>query len=178
MKGRKKTGLKLPRIPVAAESIDALKSIGRVTLVEKYPNDALIFRPFKTKSDATKSVWCKASLKHYRKAYQAATDQDDSGELQPIKFGNGILSDFVDVDHVYPKSWANQNKFSHYWIMMYPVMSEVNRSAGSSIEKRYFDSYSQGQKPAHGIIWALDYQIMKMLSHEVYGEGAALKLFD
>ncbi|WP_290576792.1 hypothetical protein [Ketobacter sp.] len=162
---------------VAAVDDGALRTVGYLAKVSGFEGDAVIVRPKVTKNDGVKTVWCKVSCDRYRDAYVAATGQKEGEGIQPLDDNNNVFAYCADVDHVYPRSWARQNGYDDYWLMLYPVMGNVNRSAGASIEKNGFKHYSSRQVPAHGIIWAVDYQIMKMLNHPVYEEKAAVKLF-
>ena len=83
----------------------------------------------------------------------------------------------TDVDHVFPKSWAEKHgAISH--VRLFPVWREVNRSAGAGREKSALSLPGRGPKAVGGIIFAQDLQLMKMLGHPVGSTKDPETLFD
>jgi hypothetical protein len=146
-------------IPVAAESLEALMKLGdpwplrskseALVLVTNDPSDPCI-------------VWASPKLKGYRAVWDAASA---AGFVEPAsEWGDG-----VDIDHVFPKSWANSPGSNLKYVRLFPVWREINRSAGASREKA---ALKVGVIPTRlrGIVYAQELQVLKILSHPVYDE--------
>ena len=145
------------KIPVAAESLDALMKIGNpwalgsqaLVLVTNDPSDPCI-------------VWASPKLQDYRAVWDAACS---AGFVEPAsEWGPG-----VDIDHVFPRSWANLQGLEY--VRLFPVWAEVNRSAGGGREKAALKA-GLFPKRKQGIVFAEELQVLKILGHPV---GTALK---
>src|SRR5262245_57932396 len=108
-------------IPVAAESLEALMKIGdpwalrdqahALVLVTHEPSDPCI-------------VWASPKLQDYRAVWDAAAAR---GFVEPAT----EWGEEVDIDHVFPKSWANLLGSNLKYVRLFPVWAEINRSAGA-----------------------------------------------
>jgi len=143
-------------IPVAAESLEALMAIGApwilrsnyaaLVIVTNDPGDPCI-------------VWASPKLKGYRAVWDAAAR---AGFVEAAS----EWGDKVDIDHVFPKSWANSRGIDLKYVRLFPVWAEINRSAGASREK---DALKRGFIPKRraGIVYAEELQVLKILGHPV-----------
>jgi len=148
-------------IPVAAESIEVLMRLGSpcvlrrnyeaLVLVTKDPTDPCI-------------VWASPKLRGYRAVW------DDAAAMGLVEEASE-WGDDIDIDHVFPKSWASLPGSHLEYVRLFPVFAEVNRSAGASREK---DALKAGAIPGlrAGIVYARELQVLKMLGHPV---GTAVK---
>jgi len=149
--------LVLPGIPVAAENFEALLNIGSpwvlrdksraLVLVTKDPSDPCI-------------VWASPKLKDYRAVWNEASAGgfvDAASEWGPN----------VDIDHVFPKSWAISPGSNLKYVRLFPVWAEVNRSAGGGREKDALQTGMILNKRKQGIVLADELQVLKILGHPV-----------
>src|ERR1700719_751348 len=102
-------------IPVAADDLAALKRIGTphvlrgkedaLVLVTNDPSDPCI-------------VWASPKLKNYRAVWDAAAA---AGFVDPAsEWGEN-----VDIDHVFPKSWARLPANNLKYVRLFPAWAEV-----------------------------------------------------
>jgi len=104
-------------------------------------------------------VWALPTLKDYRGVWDAAAAL---GFVEPAaEWGEN-----VDIDHVVPKSWATSPGSNLKYVRLFPAWAEINRSAGAGREK---DALKVGWIPKrrHGIVFAQELQVLKMLGHPV-----------
>ena len=104
-------------IPVAAESLEALLKFGSPWVLRD-KNQALV-SVTNDRSDPC-IVWASPKLTGYRAVWDAASAAgfvEDAGE-----WGKN-----VDIDHVFPKSWANLPGSNISYVRLFPVWAEVNR---------------------------------------------------
>ncbi len=149
--------LTLPdKVPVAAESLDALREIAY-----PWPLDESI-QSLVTVSDDTSDpviVWASPKVRRYRLVWEKAVD------LGFVEAAD-TWGDNVDIDHVFPKSWANRPGSKIEFVRLFPVWAEINRSAGAGLEKKILNN---GVFPTvkSGIVFAEELQILKVLGHPV-----------
>jgi len=159
--------LTLPgNIPVAAESLQSLLKLGSpwilrgkseaLVLVTNDPSDRCI-------------VWASPKRRDYRAIWDAASA---AGFVDPAS----EWGDNVDIDHVFPKSWANLPGSNLQYVRLFPVWAEVNRSAGGGREK---DALVIGvlSKRKHGIVYAQELQVLKILGHPVGTAANPVSIF-
>ena len=149
--------MKLPgNIPVAATSVEALMSLGCPWALGRGPDSLVIV----TNDMADPCiVWASPKLRGYKAVWDSAAAL---GFVEPAsEWGSS-----VDIDHVFPKSWANSPELELAYVRLFPVWAEVNRSAGGGREK---DALQQGvfPKPRQGIFYAEELQVLKILGHPV-----------
>lgn len=152
--------LHLPGIPIAVRKLKALDSLGKTHDFGGYTkSDALILEP-NDKGDVI-SNWVSPTFTSYRRAWQKAAD---AHWVDPIEVWGDIGT---DMDHLYPKSWAQvpNKKVSH--IRLFPVWSEVNRSAGAGREKAALQAGVVDPKFADDIVYADELQVLKIIGHPV-----------
>lgn len=149
--------LTLPgNIPVAAESFEALLKLGSpwdlgdrsqsLVIVTNDVSDPCI-------------VWASPKLKTYRAVWSKASAAgfvDASGEW----------GDNVDIDHVFPQSWANLPDSNLKYVRLFPVWAEINRSAGAGREKHGL-KVGVTTTRKQGIVFAQELQVLKVLGHPV-----------
>ena len=166
--GEVSVSLILPgNIPVAAESLAALRRIGTtrilrskaeaLVLVTKDPSDPYI-------------VWASPKLKDYRSVWDVAAVR---GFVDPAtEWGEN-----VDIDHVFPRSWANLPSSNLKYVRLFPVWAEINRSAGAGREK---DALTAGLIATRkkGIVYAQELQVLKILGHPVGTASDPVSIFD
>jgi hypothetical protein len=148
-------GLRLPgNIPVAAESLDALMRVGNPWML-RAKFEALVL----VTNDATDpcSVWASPELSNYRAIWKAASD---GGFVEPAE----ERGDHVDIDHVFPRSWAMMPGNKLAYVRLFPVWAEINRSAGGGREKHGPGSAAVRKA---GIVYAQELQVLKILGHPV-----------
>lgn len=160
--------LSLPgNIPVAAETLEALTKIGNPWGLLHNKSDALVL----ITNDPTDPcmVWASPRLKGYRAVWGAATA---AGFVEPTS----AWGENVDIDHVYPKSWANLPNSNLEYLRLFPVWAEINRSAGAGREK---DALKFGLFPKrkHGIVYAQELQVLKILGHPVGSASDPVSIF-
>jgi hypothetical protein len=159
----------LPRnIPVAAESLAALGRIGSPRILLRIKAEALILVT-KDPSDPY-IVWASPKLKKHRSVWDIAAARgfvDAATEW----------GDSVDIDHVFPKSWANLPGSNLQYVRLFPVWAEINRSAGAGREKEALTAGSI-PKPRKGIVYAQELQVLKILGHPVGTACEPISIFD
>jgi hypothetical protein len=104
-------------------------------------------------------VWASPRLTGYRAVWNDAAAAGFVEEASE-------WGDRVDIDHVFPKSWATLPGVSLEYVRLFPVWAEVNRSAGGGREK---DALKTGivQTRRQGIVFAQEMQVLKILGHPV-----------
>ena len=100
-------------------------------------------------------IWVVATYQSYRAAWKRAAEE---GLVDALEAG-------VDVDHVFPQSWAKDSGMEDWWLRLHPVYQEVNRSAGGGREKAR--ASSDIPKPVKGVVYARELQVLKILNHPV-----------
>ena len=145
-------------IPVAAESLEALMKIGNPWV---FHDKALVL----VTSDRTDPciVWASPRLRDYRAVWHKASA---AGFVEAVSEWGGN----VDIDHVFPKSWANLPDSNLNFVRLFPVWAEINRSAGGGREKEAL-KIGLAPKRERGIVFAQELQVLKILGHPV---GTAL----
>jgi hypothetical protein len=147
-------------IPVAAESLESLMKIGNPWVL-RARSEALVL----VTNDRVDPciVWASPKLKDYRAVWDAASA---AGFVEAASEWGG----HVDIDHVFPKSWANLRGSNLKYVRLFPVWAEINRSAGAGREK---GGLKAGVNPIrqNGIVYAQELQVLKILGHPV---GTAL----
>ena len=159
--------MKLPgNIPVAAESLEALMRIGNPWLLRANAEALVVVT-----NDPVDPciVWASPKLKSYRSVWDSAAAKgfvEDADTWGPK----------VDIDHVFPKSWANAPGSTLQYVRLFPVWGEVNRSAGGGREK---DALKLGvfPTPTQGIVYAQELQVLKMLGHPVTDDSGPVSIF-
>ena len=154
-------------IPVAAESLAVLRRIGIPRMLGSKA-EALVL----VTKDATDPhiVWVSPKLKNYRSVWNRAAARgfvDQASEW----------GDNVDIDHVFPKSWAKLPGSKLKYVRLFPVWAEINRSAGARREK---DALTAGffAKRKKGIVYAQELQVLKILGHPVGTACDPISIFD
>jgi hypothetical protein len=143
-------------IPVAAESLESLMKVGDPWVLRD-KSEALVLVT-KDSSDPC-IVWATPSCKDYRAVWSAAAA---AGFVEAAS----EWGDNVDIDHVFPKSWASLRGSNVKYVRLFPVWAEINRSAGAGREK---EALKRGVVPTRkqGIIYAEELQVLKILGHPV-----------
>ncbi len=168
MKRSKSMSLILPEdIPVAAESLAALKRIGTPQMLGRRA-EALVL----VTKDSTDPhiVWVSPNLKNYRSVWDMAAARgfvDAATEW----------GDNVDIDHVFPKSWANLPGSKLKYVRLFPVWAEINRSAGAGREKGALAARLTAKRKK-GIVYAEELQVLKILGHPVGTADDPIAIFD
>jgi hypothetical protein len=135
-------------IPVAAQSLAALEAKGTPAKVPGYAlSKALVL--LTTDEIDPYIVWAAPSLRSYRSVWNAAYRANLADDL-------GDWGDGVDVDHVFPKSWAKHGELEIAYVRLFPVWAEVNRSAGAGREKTALNDHSMNLAPVEGILYATE----------------------
>jgi len=118
-----------------------------LVLVTKDPSDPCI-------------VWASPKLTGQRAVWDAAAA---AGFVEPAS----EWGDNVDIDHVFPKSWANLAGSNLKYVRLFPVWAEVNRGAGGGGRER--DALRVGliSTRNQGIVYANELQVLKILGHRV-----------
>ena len=147
-------------IPVAAKSLAAIERNGKVCSIGKYDRANALSTKTHDPYDPV-VVWVRPSLADYKGVWHTAARE---GLVDPASdFGEG-----VDIDHVFPRSWAKLPRYAVEYVRIFPVWGEVNRSAGGGRER--WDPAAPGYTPNEhkgGIYFANDLQLRKMLGHPV-----------
>jgi hypothetical protein len=153
-------GLLLPdNIPIAAVSLAALKHRGRCEKIPRFATrDAVV--QFTGDPIDPVIVWASPKLRGYRGLWKAAHRMDTVDSLD--SWGEGI-----DVDHVYPKSWARVKGMAMAYIRLFPVWAEVNRGAGAGREKSQLKDLRAMPKPLGDVVFADELQVLKIIGHPV-----------
>ena len=153
-------------IPVAAENLGSLMKIGSpwfirskgeaLVLVTNDPSDPCI-------------VWASPKLTDYRAVWNRAA----AGGFVDAATEWG---DNVDIDHVFPKSWANLPGANLKYVRLFPVWAEVNRSAGAGREKDGLKSRLIAKRK-QGIVYGQELQVLKILGHPVGTASDPISIF-
>jgi hypothetical protein len=163
-------GLRLPgNIPVAAASLGALLRRGRCEGLPKYRLSTALVQFTDDASDPV-IVWASPNLRGYRAVWSAAHDLKAVDEIDT--WGKG-----VDVDHVYPKSWATVAGMEMAYVRLFPAWGEVNRSAGAGREKSQLHELQLKPKRVGEIIYATELQVLKILGHPVGTASKPVSIF-
>ena len=162
--------LYLPRIPVAARTLDALKKLGAYKPVKGYKEKDAIVQLTKDPGDPV-IVWASPALDGYRKVWEAAHHM---GEVSAVDtWGKGI-----DVDHVYPKSWAKVAGMEMAYVRLFPAWAEVNRSAGGGREKARLQELKAKPQKVDDLMFAEELQVLKILGHPVGTASNHISIFE
>lgn len=159
--------LSLPgNIAVAAESLEALMRIGNPWPLRAREQALVIVT-----NDAADpvSVWASPRLAGYRAVWDAAAA---GGFVEPAD----EWGDNVDIDHVFPKSWANLPGSNLRYVRLFPVWAEVNRSAGGGREKAALNAGLTARRK-QGIVFAQELQVLKILGHPVGTAASPVSIF-
>jgi len=159
--------LSLPgNIPVAAESLESLLSIGNPWVLRD-KSEALVL--VTNDSSDPCIVWASPKRRDYRAIWDAASA---AGFVEAAS----EWGDHVDIDHVFPRSWANSPGSNLKYVRLFPVWAEINRSAGGGREK---DALNVGLFPRrqHGIVYAEELQVLKILGHPVGTAADPVSIF-
>jgi hypothetical protein len=116
-------------------------------------------------------VWAAPSLRSYRAVWNAAHRANLVDDLS-------VWGDNVDVDHVYPKSWAKLPGMEMAYLRLFPVWAEVNRSAGAGREKAAVNDGSVNVVPIEGIVYATELQVLKIIGHPVGTASDPVSIFE
>jgi hypothetical protein len=160
-------GLKLPdKIPVAAERYEALLKLGN-----PWPLDSRLQSLVIVTNDVSDPcmVWVSPKLTTYRAVWSKAAGGgfvDDAREW----------GDKVDIDHVFPRSWANLPGSNVNYVRLFPVWAEINRQAGGGREKNAL-RVGVSMPRTQGIIFAQELQVLKILGHDVGTVSDPVKIF-
>jgi hypothetical protein len=156
---RRSMSLLLPgNIPVAARSLTDIENNADIAHIVGYdPADALAS---KTKAPYDEIViWARPTLRRYKAVWEAAAWMGLVDDVDITDMGD------VDIDHVFPRSWAKLPCYDVAYVRLFPVFLEVNRSAGGGRER--LDPRAPGFKPIKmqsGIYFATDLLLRKMLN--------------
>ncbi|WP_426425266.1 hypothetical protein [Bradyrhizobium genosp. A] len=159
--------LKLPdKIPVAAETYEALLRLG-----SPWPLDPKLQSLVIVTNDVSDPcmVWASPKLTTYRAVWSKAA-------------GGGFVEhasewgDNVDIDHVFPRSWANLSGSNVNYVRLFPVWAEINRQAGGGREKNALRVGVSAPR-TRGIIFAQELQVLKILGHEVGTVSDPVEIF-
>lgn len=153
-------------IAVAAESLEALTRIGSPWVLRS-KSEALVLV---TNDPSDPCIVCASpELRDYRAVWDAATA---GGFVEAAS----EWGDNVDIDHVFPRSWASLPGSNLKYVRLFPVWAEINRSAGAGREK---DALKLGLIPKRkkGIIYAEELQVLKILGHPVGTAADPVSIF-
>lgn len=147
-------------IPVAAISLAVLEAKGECKPIPGYDmRDALV--QFADDPVDSILIWASPYLRGYRSVWRAAHQRYPAVDALD-SWGEGI-----DVDHVYPKSWAKVPGMEMAYVRLFPVYLEVNRSAGAGREKAHLDELRIHPLPINDIMYANELQVLKIIGHPV-----------
>jgi hypothetical protein len=73
-------------------------------------------------------AWASSKFRGYRAVWDAASA---AGFVEAVS----EWGDNVEIDHVFPQSWANLPGSNLEYARLFPVWAEINRSAGAGREK-------------------------------------------
>jgi len=148
--GEVSISLVLGNIPVAADSLQSLSRIGSPLALR---TKAMVSGSYHWGSERSYSVWASPELKDYRSGWdEAATAGFVDAATE--------WGDNVDIDHVFPKSWANLPGSNVKYVRLFPVWAEINRSAGAGREKGALKA-GLSAKRKKGIVYAQELQVLK-----------------
>jgi hypothetical protein len=162
--------LYLPRIPVAARTLAALNKRARCEPVKGYDEKRAVFQKTKDPADPV-IVWASPALSGYRTVWEAAHKMGVVSEIDT--WGKGI-----DVDHVYPQSWAKVAGMEMAYVRLFPAWAEVNRSAGAGREKARLHELQAHPEKVDDIVFAEELQVLKILGHPVGTTSKPFSIFD
>ncbi len=154
-------------IPVAADSLQSLSRVGSPRVLRTKATALVLIT--EDPSDPY-SVWASPKLKDYRSVWDAAAT---AGFVEAAT----EWGDNVDIDHVFPKSWANLPGSDVKYVRLFPVWAEINRSAGAGREKGALKA-GLIAKRKKGIVYAQELQVLKILGHPVGSETDPISIFD
>jgi hypothetical protein len=161
--------LSLPRIPVAARSLAVLEKRGVCKPIPHRDKTEAIVQLTKDKVDPV-IVWASPTLKEYKSVWEAAHGM---GVVEAIDtWGKGI-----DVDHVYPKSWATMKGMEMAYVRLFPAWSEINRSAGAGREKARLQELKAKPQKVDDVMFAEELQVLKIIGHPVGTTSDPERLF-
>ena len=155
-------------IPVAAESFNALRKQGSPREIPHFISSNAFVLVTHDPSDPY-IVGASPTLKSYRAVWNAASA---AGFVDPAS----EWGDNVDIDHVFPKSWANMPGSGVAYVRIFPVWAEVNRSAGAGREKNALKG-SLTTTRRQGVIYANELQVLKILGHPVGTSTRPVSIF-
>ena len=153
-------------IPVAAESLEALLKLGNPWVLREKSQALVIVTNDRTDPCI---VWASPKLRSYRSVWDAASA---AGFVEPAS----EWGDHVDIDHVFPKSWASVPGSNLCYVRLFPVWAEINRSAGAGREKGALKGALIPNR-RNGIVYAQELQVLKILGHEVGTESDPVSIF-
>jgi hypothetical protein len=153
-------------IPVAAEDLDSLLRIGDPWVLRD-KLDALVL----VTNDASDRciVWISPKREDYRAVWDEASDLGFVHTAS--EFG-----DDVDIDHVFPRSWANLPGSNLKYVRLFPVWAEINRSAGAGRERAALKVGVRLTRK-RGIVYAQELQVLKILGHPVGTAADPVSIF-
>ena len=159
--------LTLPgNIPVAAESYESLSKIGNPRKLGRGSEAVVVIT---NDSSDPCIVFASPRRKDYRAIWDAASA---AGFVEP----SSEWGDNVDIDHVFPKSWANLPGSKLEYVRLFPVWAEINRAAGGGREKDALKTMLiPGRK--QGIVYAQELQVLKILGHPVGTAADPVSIF-
>ena len=107
-------------IPVAARSLTDIENNADIAHIVGYdPADAFAS---KTKAPYDEVViWARPTLRRYKAVWEAAAWMGLVDEVDITDMGD------VDIDHVFPRSWAKLPCYDVAYVRLFPVFLEVNR---------------------------------------------------
>jgi hypothetical protein len=151
-------------IPIAVRSLAVLQGQGRAGEIPGYNIKTAVVL-FTTDTTDEVTVWASPHLRGYRSVWRAAARMNAVDPL--AAWGNGI-----DVDHLYPKSWAKVAGMEMAYVRLFPVWQEVNRSAGAGREKAFLAEIKAKPIRSADLVYADELQVLKIIGHPV---GTATK---
>ena len=106
--------LMLPQgIPIAARDIEALQNLGTSIKLSSFTDDLVCgLRPIDRQDEA--SVYVNPEFRNYIGAWNAAARTG-------IVDHRASWGKEVDIDHVYPGSWAGVSGMTMNWVRLFPV---------------------------------------------------------
>jgi len=149
----------LDNFPIAVKDKSYLKRFGRMFDIAGLSPATVVAFEDNNGGPSSRCIWVIASYRAYRKAWEKAAQAKRVDGLK--EFGVGF-----DIDHLYPRSWTEEVEISTWWLRLWPVFQEVNRSAGAGREKSTFHAGGVA-RPKGGIIYADDLQWLKIIGHPV-----------
>jgi hypothetical protein len=156
-------------IPIAAEAFKALSAKGVPRRIPPFDqSDAFVL--VTGDSSDPHIVWASPSLMGYRSVWNAA---HVAGFVDPA----GDWGENVDIDHVFPKSWAKLPDSRVTYVRLFPVWAEVNRSAGAGREKAALRSGLITHCRVQGVLYATELQVLKILGHPVGTSSDPVSIF-
>jgi hypothetical protein len=154
-------------IPVAAENRKALARLGSPRILGGRGKALVLVTG---DSSDPYIVWASPKLRNYRSVWAAAAN---AGFVEPAS----EWGDNVDIDHVFPKSWAKLPGSRLEYVRLFPVWAEINRSAGAGREKGALEN-GVTPKRKRGIVYADELQVLKILGHPVGTASDPISIFD